>query len=90
MTTQLEWGSKEWRTHLRRSLAQRRRHGETITDMEGLIDYIEAKGPAKGSKYYKGTKQTKKRIVEPKASKEIVYTGFAKVTRSPLAKVVHL
>lgn len=40
--TDLKWGSDAWRTHLRRSLAQRKRHGEKITDPEGLIAYIEA------------------------------------------------
>lgn len=43
----LEFGSPEWRTHLRRSLAQRKRYGENITDIEGLISYIEKKDPAK-------------------------------------------
>lgn len=41
-----KFGTTEWRTHMRRSLAQRKRHGEKITDIEGLIDYIERKGPA--------------------------------------------
>jgi hypothetical protein len=45
MAKQLKWGSPEWRTHLRRSLAQRKRHGEDIKDVEGLIDYIERNGP---------------------------------------------
>lgn len=45
--TNLKWGSPEWRTHLRRSLAQRKRHGEKIDDIEGLIQYIEKKGPTK-------------------------------------------
>lgn len=49
-TKQLKWGSDAWRTHLRRSLAQRRRHGEKITDVEGLIDYIEHQGPKKRGK----------------------------------------
>lgn len=48
MADKPKWGTPEWRTHLRRSLAQRKRHGEKITDIEGLIDYIEAKGPGKG------------------------------------------
>lgn len=48
--TNLKWGSKPWRTHLKRSLAQRKRHGEKITDIDGLIDYIEKKGPAKKGK----------------------------------------
>lgn len=43
----LVFGSEAWRTHMRRSLAQRKRHGENITDIEGLIGYIEKKGPAK-------------------------------------------
>jgi hypothetical protein len=47
-TKNLKWGSPEWRTHLRRSLAQRKRHGEKITDIEGLIDHIQKQGPAKG------------------------------------------
>jgi hypothetical protein len=41
------WGSKDWCTHMRRKFAQRERHGERVTDREGLIDYIEKKGPAK-------------------------------------------
>jgi len=50
VATQLKWGSKDWKTHLRRSLAQRKRYGEDIKDIEGLIDYIEIKGPAKRKK----------------------------------------
>lgn len=51
MTTQIkepEFGSEAWVTHMRRSLAQRKRHGENITDIEGLIKYIKNKGPAQG------------------------------------------
>lgn len=44
--SEIKFGTPEWRTHMRRSLAQRKRHGEKITDIEGLIDYIEKKGPA--------------------------------------------
>jgi hypothetical protein len=54
--TNLKFGSPEWETHMRRSLAQRKRHGENITDIDGLINYIESKGPAKG-KVKNGSKQ---------------------------------
>lgn len=47
----LKFGSEEWKTHMRRSLAQRKRHGEKIDDIEGLITYIVKKGPAKGVNY---------------------------------------
>lgn len=43
----LKFGSPEWITHMRRSLAQRKRHGEKIDDIEGLIAYIVKKGPSK-------------------------------------------
>jgi hypothetical protein len=52
----LKFGSPAWRTHMRRSLAQRKRHGEKITDIEGLINYIEAKGPGKGATHGKAKK----------------------------------
>jgi hypothetical protein len=58
MANEPRWGSPEWRTHLRRSLAQRKRHGEKITDIEGLIDYIQAKGPGKGDTSGKSQKRS--------------------------------
>lgn len=42
----LKFGSPEWETHMRRSLAQRKRHGEKINDIDGLITYIKRKGPS--------------------------------------------
>lgn len=41
----LKWGSPEWETHMRRSLAQRKRHGQITVDIEKLIGYIKDKGP---------------------------------------------
>lgn len=41
-----KFGTPAWDTHMRRSLAQRKRYGEKITDIEGLIGYIKAKGPS--------------------------------------------
>lgn len=60
MASDLAWGSKAWREHMRRSLAQRKRHGEHIKDIDGLIDYIEKRGPAKSKKKKAGTKPGRK------------------------------
>lgn len=58
---QLKWGSQEWETHLRRSLAQRKRHGADIKDIEGLIAYIKGKGPAQ--KQSSSSNQNNKRTI---------------------------
>lgn len=77
--TNLTWGSKEWRTHLRRSLAQRKRYGENITDIEGLIDYIETKGPKEGNKSAKTQGSRKRPNRQSKGSSKL---GRRSSTRS--------
>lgn len=39
----LKIGSTEWQTHLRRSLAQRKRHGKINTKVEEEVSYILSK-----------------------------------------------
>jgi hypothetical protein len=80
--SELKWGSEEWRTHLRRSLAQRKRHGENITDIEGLIDYIEAKGPTKGGN------EVKKRITDNKPQPRQQRAKTSKITNASGRKIV--
>lgn len=83
-----QWGSDEWRTHLRRSLAQRKRHGENITDIEGLIDYIEAKGPAHGEKEInkKRLDHKKPQPRQQSPNRQIVQNSGRKIVHAPTAQ----
>lgn len=83
--SELKWGSDEWRTHLRRSLAQRKRHGEDIKDIEGLIDYIEAKGPSKGKEDLKEKISSPARKPHPRqrSTKNIVRATGQKIIHAP-------
>lgn len=67
MTAKPKFGSTEWQTHMRRSLAQRKRYGEHITDIEGLIKYIMAQGPAKSSEKKAGGTSSKASQTRSKA-----------------------
>lgn len=62
---------------MRRSLAQKKRHGANITDIESLIEYIERKGPAKAKNVK--TKTTKPR----RSTNKIVNAGGQKIVTAP-------
>lgn len=80
----LKWGTDAWRTHLRRSLAQRKRHGEKIDDIEGLINYIEAKGPSKAEETI-SKKRTDHNKPQPRqqSPKKVVQVSGQKIVSAP-------
>lgn len=83
MATELKWGSPEWKTHMRRSLAQKKRHGANITDIESLIIYIERKGPAKDNRSNKKSVNKKPAKPAKRSTNKIVNAGGRKIVTAP-------